>query len=132
KEQVPLATGASAFLALDLDGDGRITSGRELFGASSGDGFADLARYDADRNGFIDESDPVFARLLAWRLTDSGEDQLDSLAALGVGALYLGSASTPFELRTPGNESLGAVRRSGVYLNENGTAGALQQLDLVV
>jgi hypothetical protein len=131
-EQVALPTGASAFLALDLDGNGRIDNGLELFGAQNGDGFAQLARHDADGNGFIDAADPVFGQLLAWRRTESGEDRLDRLATLGIGALYLASAATPFELRGPGNESLGAVRRTGVYLNEDGSSGALQQLDLVV
>ena len=132
EEQVPIATGGSAFLALDRDGNGRITSGRELFGALGGDGFAELALHDADGNGFIDADDPVFSQLLAWRLTANGEERLDPLASLGIGALYLGSASTPFELRGAGNEEQGAVRRSGVYLNEDGRVGALHQLDLVV
>ena len=35
-------------------------------------------------------------------------------------------------LRSTGNESLGAVRSSGVYLSENGEAGTVQQIDLSV
>jgi hypothetical protein len=131
-EQIAFVTGSSAFLAIDLDANGRIGDGRELFGALSGDGFADLGRYDTDGNGFIDSEDPVFEQLLAWNRDASGGDRLRGLAELGIGALYLGSTATPFELRGPGNEPLGAVRRSGLYLTEDGRAGALQQLDLVV
>lgn len=131
-EQVVMASGSSAFLALDLDGNGRIDSGRELFGALSGDGFADLARHDTDGNGFIDEADPVFGKLLAFSMDDAGNATLKSLASAGVGALWLGSSETPFEIRDGANQSLAAVRRTGLYLNEDGSAGTLQQLDLVV
>lgn len=131
-EQTVLASGSSAFVALDLDGNGGIDSGRELFGARSGDGFAELARYDADGNGFIDEADPVFGRLLAFSMDDAGNATLESLASRGVGALWLGSTESPFEIRDGANQTLAAVRRTGLYLNEDGSAGTLQQLDLVV
>ena len=35
----------------------------KLFGTSSGDGFKDLAEYDEDGNGWIDENDSIFNRL---------------------------------------------------------------------
>ena len=54
------------------------------------------------------------------------------LKSLGVGALYLGSAATPFELRTADNTALGTVRASGISLNEDHSVGTLQQVDLVV
>jgi len=131
-ESLSLPTGASAFLALDRNGDGRIGDGSELFGALSGDGFAELARHDDDGNGFIDGGDAVFGQLLAWRKDAQGNDALASLASLGVGALYLGSVATPFELKTATNETLGVVRRTGLWIGEHAGAGTLQQLDLVV
>lgn len=131
-EAVPLLHGGSGYLALDLDGDGRIGSGRELFGPQSGDGFAELARHDTDGNRWIDENDPVFGRLRVWSPSASGDGTLASLRQRNVGAVYLGSLATPFELRSTGNESLGAVRSSGVYLSENGEAGTVQQIDLSV
>ena len=42
-ESLHALTGNSGFLAFDRNADGRINDGRELFGARSGDGFADLA-----------------------------------------------------------------------------------------
>lgn len=122
----------SGFIALDHNGDGRINDGRELFGAQSGDGFADLARHDDDGNGWIDQNDAVFDRLLVWTRDGDGEDRLQGLLQHGVGALYLGKAETPFALKDSANALQGAVRASGLYLREDGGAGTLQQIDLVV
>lgn len=132
KEMVAMATGQSAFVALDRNGDGRITDGGELFGALTGDGFAELARHDDDGNGFIDAGDAVYARLLAFGKDARGGDVLSPLSALGIGALYLGSVETPFSVNTAANETLAVVRRSGLWIGEDLSAGTLQQLDLVV
>lgn len=122
----------SGFLAIDHNGDGKVNDGRELFGALSGNGFADLASYDDDGNGWIDENDAAFSRLLVWSRSDNGEERLQGLLQLGIGALYLGKADTPFALKDGNNALQGAVRTSGLYLREDGGAGTLQQIDLVV
>ena len=122
----------SGFLALDRNGNGTIDDGSELFGAQSGNGFADLAQYDSDGNHWIDENDSIFADLRVWQKDASGADSLSTLAQMGVGALYLGTVSTPFSVNTANNQSLGQVRSTGIYLNENGSAGTLQQIDLSV
>ncbi len=69
------ATGGSAFLALDRNGNGRIDSGLELFGDQYGarDGYEELAKFDADQNGVIDAQDPVYGRLQL--LTGDGSTQ---------------------------------------------------------
>lgn len=131
-EQVSFATGNSGFLALDKNGDGVINNGSELFGTSSGNGFADLSGYDQDGNGWIDDGDAVFQQLQVLRKDEQRNDVLTGLKASGVGALYLGNVSTSFELKNRGNDSLGTVRTSGVYLAENGTVGTLQQIDLTL
>jgi hypothetical protein len=46
--------------------------------------------------------------------------------------LYLGQQATPFELKDGAGNELGAVRATGLYLTEDGRAGSLQQIDLVV
>lgn len=129
-DDVPLLGGGSGYLALDLNANGRIDSGAELFGPASGSGFDDLAKYDEDDNGWIDEADAVFARLRVWTPEASGAGTLTSLTARGVGALYLGRTATAFELRGAANEDLGAVRDTGIYLNDSGTFGTLQEIDL--
>ena len=132
-ENIHALGGGSGYLAIDRNADGRINDGSELFGTVSGDGFADLARLDADGNRWIDEADPAFATLRVWQHdAASGDDALSSLAESGVGALYLGSAATQFALTDSDNRLFGQVRSSGIYLNENGSAGTLQQVDLAV
>ena len=132
KANVALLGQGSAYVALDSNGNGKIDSGKELFGTSSGNGFADLKKYDVDGNGWIDDNDPIFSQLKAWSPDAKGGGTLTSLKSQGVGALYLGSQTTPFELKNDANQSLGAVKSSGVYVNENGSTGTLQQIDLTV
>lgn len=130
-EQVPLLAGQRGYLALDRNGNGKIDSGKELFGALSGDGFAELAALDSDGNGWIDDNDPVFAQLRVW-MQDGKDGTLNTAKSHGVGAIHLGRASTPFALNGQGNQALGEVRSTGIYLAENGSAGLLQQIDLMV
>lgn len=122
----------SGFLVLDRNHDGIVNDGSELFGPRTGNGFQELARYDVDGNHWIDESDPVFSELHIWTRDAEGKDRLTPLAEMGIGAIGLAQTATPFSLKTNENELLGQVRSSGVYLNENGTAGSVQQIDLVV
>jgi len=131
-DQVSFVGPNSGFIALDKNNDGKINNGSELFGAKSGDGFQDLAAFDQDKNGWIDENDPVFEQLKVWSKDAQGNDSLVGLKLKGVGALYLGKTATPFELKNGNNDSLGTIRSGGVYLNENGSAGTLQQVDLTV
>jgi hypothetical protein len=91
-----------AFLALDRDGDGKITSGKELFGNYTfpgvANGFAALrmtamATNGGQMRGEVSSSDPVFERLLLW--TDANQNGVsepwelrratDELAAIGLG-----------------------------------------------
>lgn len=131
-EQIAFVTPDSGFLALDRNGDGTINNGSELFGAASGNGFAELAQYDQDGNNWIDENDAVWSQLKVWSKDSNGNDQLTGLAERNVGAIYLGNTATPFQLKDNGNTLQGAVRSSGIYLQESGGAGTLQQVDLVV
>lgn len=130
-EMISYLNGNSAMLALDKNNDGVINDGTELFGARSGDGFADLAQYDEDGNGYIDENDSIFDSLQLWTKTTS-EDKLESLADRGIGAIYLGSADTPFDIKGSDNQTNGRVRATGFYLTEAGDSGSVQQVDMVV
>ncbi|MEW6446058.1 MAG: hypothetical protein ACOZAQ_09380 [Pseudomonadota bacterium] len=120
------------FLALDRNGDGRVNDGRELFGALSGQGFAELAGLDGDGNGWIDEGDAAFSRLAVWLDAGSGGGRLVGLKALGIGALSLSAAETLFDRKSADQTLLARLRQSGVWLGEDGRAGLLQQLDLAV
>jgi len=131
-ELLPLFASGSGYLALDLNGNGKIDSGKELFGPQSGNGFADLAKLDADQNGWIDANDAAFNKLLVWTPAAEGSGDLRKLGDLGIGALGLQQLATPFSLRAQDNSDLGAVKSSGVYLSEDGKAGSLQEIDLTV
>lgn len=131
-EKLPLFASGSGYLALDVNRNGRIDSGRELFGPQTGKGFAELARLDADDNGWIDANDPDFARLAVWTPAVEGDGTLKTLAELGIGALALAHLATPFALRGKDNQDLGQVKASGLYLTESGIAGSLQEIDLTV
>ncbi|HSL40616.1 MAG TPA: hypothetical protein VK857_09600, partial [Desulforhopalus sp.] len=131
KDQIAFVAPGSGFLALDKNGDGVINDGRELFGALSGNGFADLATHDRDGNLWIDENDPIYQDLRIWSLDAEGNDQLIALGMAGVGAIYLGHIDTQFSLNDSNNALLGQVRQTGLALMESGLAVTVQQLDLV-
>ena len=121
----------SGYLVLDRNEDGQINDGSELFGPESGDGFGDLARYDEDGNGWIDENDSVFQKIKVWCRDEFGGDYLYTLGEKGIGALCLQNANTEFSLTGEGNEKRGFLRSSGIFLYEDGKAGTLQHIDLV-
>ena len=130
KDSMSFVKPGAGFLALDQNGDGKINDGSELFGAKSGDAFGDLAKFDADGNGWIDENDDVYGKLRIWAKDDQGKDQLLSLKEADVGAIYLGSVATEFSLKDSRNELQGQVRQSGLFLRDSGEVGTVQRLDL--
>lgn len=129
-DQIATLGGGSGYLALDRNGDGVINDGSELFGPTTGEGFAELAAFDDDGNGWIDEGDAVFSRLVTW--SGGSDGTLTSLKDSGVGAISLGNVSTPFDLKGTDNALLGSVRTTGIYVKENGLVGTVQQVDLAV
>lgn len=130
-EALPVPTGRG-FLAIDRDASGHIEDGRELFGAISGDGFAELAALDDDGNGWIDEADGAWSSLRVWQPDAEGEGRLMNLAEANVGAVYLGRVDTPFRVTDAANDTLAQVRTTGVYLREDGSVGSVSQVDLAV
>ncbi len=131
-EQISFLQKGSGFLALDLNGDGKVNDGKELFGPQSGNGFNELAAYDSDGNDWIDENDAIYDKLRIWTKDESGNDRLLALGQAGVGAIYLGNVSTEFAYKDDNNQQHGQLRSSGVFLKEDGTPGSMQQIDLVV
>ncbi len=57
---------------------------------------------------------------------------IGSLEELGVEAIFLGAADTPFQLNDSNNQTLGEVRASSFYLAKDGQIGSVQQIDLMV
>lgn len=132
-DSISMLQKGSGYLALDKNGDGTINDGSELFGTSSGDGFYDLSMYDEDGNGWIDENDEIFSKLLIWSKDENGNDELYHLKDKGVGAICLQKVATDFSLNSlKTNQTNGQIRSTGVFLYENGTAGTMQQMDLAI
>lgn len=130
QEEISMLGAGSGYLALDRNGDGVINDGSELFGAKSGNGFADLSAYDADGNGWIDENDEIWKKLLIWTKDETGKDKCYSLSQKGVGAICLSNADTEFSLNSKENVPNGRIRKTGIFLYENGFAGTIQHLDV--
>lgn len=130
EEEISMLNSGSGYLALDKNEDEIINDGSELFGTTSGNGFTDLSAYDEDGNGWIDEMDSVFSKLRIWSIDESGNSTLVGLGKAGVGAIYLGNSDTDFSLKSADNTTNAVIRRTGLFLYENGNAGTIQQLDL--
>lgn len=130
-DEISMLAKGSGYLALDKDGNGKIDDGSELFGTTSGDGFADLEEYDIDKNGWIDEADEIFDKLQIWTKDENGNDKLIKLRDAGVGAICLQNANTQFALNsTKDNHSNAFIRKTGIFLYETGGVGTIQHLDL--
>ncbi len=132
EESISMLGPGSGFLALDKNGDGIINDGSELFGTASGNGFADLSQYDDDGNGWIDEADEIFDKLRIWQMNPDGTSSLVALGKAGIGAICLGNADTEFSLNSSDNTNKAVIRKSGIFLYENGMAGTVQQVDMAI
>ena len=89
------------FLAVDKNGNGKIDGIGELFGGTAqGAGFAQLAGFDSNSDGLVNDADTAFGQLMIWRdvngnhATDAGE--LMTLAQAGVSSLTVGYNELPF------------------------------------
>ncbi len=131
-EAIPFVGSGSGLLVFDANSDGQVNDGRELFGPTTGNGFAELSRLDGDNNGWIDEQDTAYQRLGIWMKAADGTDVLTGLKESGVGAIFTGYADTAFSLTDDANELVAQVRRTGLYLAESGKAGSVQQVDIAV
>jgi hypothetical protein len=131
-EDLPMPGPGMAFLALDLNKDGIINDGSELFGPSTGDGFGELAAYDLDGNDWIDENDDIFDELTLWESEESGGMQLTSLKDAGIGAVYLAGVNSPFDLKTEDNELWGKVSKTSIALTEEGEILPVQEVNYTV
>ena len=94
------------WLARDVNGNGTIDDGSELFGSNTvtpggvaKHGFQALAALDANGDGVIDAKDPAFGSLLVWRDANgdrvSQKSELTSLTVERVVSMSLGFSTVP-------------------------------------
>lgn len=131
-DDIPALANGSGFLAIDMNEDGIINDGYELFGPRTGAGYGELSLYDVDGNNWIDESDPVFDQLSVWLGAGQEDQRLVSLREAGVGALALGSTETFFDMKDKRGNILGQLKRSGLFIMENGEPKPMLEIDFSV
>lgn len=94
----PEAGADSYFLAIDLDNDGEITSGKELFGNNKdhSNGFESLRRFDKNKDGVINKKDEVFKILLLWK-DENGDGISDQNELISIRDMDIESIALDYE-----------------------------------
>ena len=128
-EQIAQTASGSGFLVFDKNQNGEIDDGSEMFGPQSGQGFAELSAYDDDGNGWIDENDAIYAELGVMSFSAEGR-VMESLMDAGVGAIFLGSVASNYDLNTESGTFVGEISQSGVALAEDGRTLLMQEVHL--
>ena len=130
-EQTGWVGADDGLLVRDGNGNGRVDSGRELFGnhtllpngVEAQNGFQALSRLDANGDGKIDAGDPAFSSLRVWRDADgdgiSAPDELTTLSGSGVQSVSTGYAEATI-VDPQGN----VHREVGSFTRTDGTQGA--------
>jgi hypothetical protein len=136
-EQTGWAAPDDGLLVRDMDGNGRIDNGKELFGdqtvlnngSNALNGFQALSEYDDNGDGRIDANDDIFSQLKVWQDVDgdghSAEDELKSLSDAGITAINVGSTSST----STGPEG-NTQTRIGSYEKADGTNGLIANYNL--
>jgi hypothetical protein len=129
-------TARTPWLAIDLDGDGRIGDGRELFGSmtrlpdgrTAANGFDALAALDANGDGRIDAADPGFAKLLLWG--DADGDRASSPRELTPAGASLVSIELAYH-RAPRCDARGNCEIERASFQYRDAAGTLRAGDVI-
>ncbi len=114
-------------LVLDRDGNGKIDSGRELFGDQTmladgtlaPSGFTALSEFDLNKDGKIDINDTVFSQLKIWQDSNSDgvsqEEEMKSLSEMNIASI--GLTNNTINIIRNGNTEA----RKGSYTLSDGT-----------
>ena len=133
KDQVAWNTSGDGILAIDLNHDGVIDSGKEIFtpdfnGGHFASGSAALASLDTNHDGLIDAGDIDFGNLLIWKDANadgvSAPGELTSLADNGI--LSISAPATPADATIDGQ----AVTAEGVVTHTDGSTSGYVEVAL--
>ena len=125
------------FLVHDLNGNGQIDNGTELFGDSTPifneagevigkaeDGFDALVQQDTNGDGIVNANDDNWQDLRIWQDTNSNgtteEGELHTLASLGIAGIEVAKTENSVQLSN-GNE----IADLGKFIYEDGSEGSL-------
>ena len=122
-------------LVRDIDGNGLIDNGSELFGnntilkdgTKSNNGFDALADFDDNKDGKIDAEDAIYNQLEVWKdvngnaITESGE--LVKLSDIGISAI-----STNYNETTTIDKQGNEHRQSGTYEKTDGSSSIVEDI----
>lgn len=117
--------GNTAMLVYDKNGNNAIDDGSELFGDQNGasDGFKELAKYDDNNDGKINNQDAIYKNLKLYRdLNGDGkmsENEFSTLEDMGIKSLNLNAKDVDENVN--GN----SIVLSGSFEREDGTTGEM-------
>ena len=117
-------------VVLDLNGNGTIDTGRELFGdntllpsgGAAANGFEAIAQYDTNADGKINAADAVYTQLRIWQ--DANQDgvsqanELKTLGEMGIASINVVGQASTINLGNGNTQPW-----SGSYTRTNGTTG---------
>jgi len=134
RERTGWSERGDGLLAVDVNHDGRINDGSELFGdhtklpdgSNATDGYEAMIQYDSNHDGKIDATDAHFNDLLLWKDTNldgqSSADELSTFAANGIKAIDL--SSNPLDVSENGNR----ISYETSFTTTDGTNGIVRDL----
>ena len=106
KERTSWTENSDGLLTLDLNNDGKVTNGTELFGnntklangTTAKDGFEALSQYDLNKDNVIDSKDSIYSHLKVWIDSNSDgistTDELKTLQELNITSINLNATET--------------------------------------
>ncbi len=130
-DQMAWTTGEDGILALDINGNGAIDNGAEIFspyfaGGDFASSLAALASLDSNGDGVMDASDAAFAKLKVWQDVNhdgiSQASELTGLAAKGITSISLDA--NPFDGTIDGQQ----VVSEGTFTNADGSSGTFVEV----
>lgn len=116
-------------LAIDLNANGSIDNGGELFGNAATAGLAALAAYDTNTDGFITAADAAFSDLRIWRdLNQNGqsdEGELSTLTDNDIVSISLTPTNT-----TSSTQAGNTILSTGIFTRSDSSTGTTGEVIL--
>lgn len=131
-DQVAWTNAHDGLLAFDVNGNGLIDNGTELFtpdfaGGHYASGLAALASLDSNHDGVINSADKDFSKLVVWQDANhngvSNAGELHSLADLGITEISLDAKSEPTYVDGQ------LVSANGTFTYADGTKGSFGEVN---